>query len=181
MSGPLPLHEVPRRSPTNVVEAIPFYAEHKLRVTPVRADEKKGRINGWSQPGHNAAPGDFRVDDNIGVLNGTEVEDGYCFYDVDIDTDHTAARRVVEQLLPPTGWWYGRASHQRSHANYLVKGLLRTRRYPGVEKHSGLELRGMTQKGTHTFSVAPGSTWVSQDQTKREPNRCVPGSIGGSR
>lgn len=162
---PAALHEVPRvvPSPTTLAEAVAFYAEFGLPVTPVRPGDKKGYKKGWSLPGHSATLADFRAADNVGVLNGTahEPEPDWFFHDVDIDANSDAARRIVERLLPPTGWRYGRASKPRSHANYLVKGQLRTRKYLGRNGKAILELRGITQKKTHVLSVAPGSTHES--------------------
>ena len=145
--------------PTTLAEAIDFYPRLGLAVTPVAHGDKEGRLKGWSKPNHSAAPNDFRVNDNIGVLNGTQAEEGWFFHDVDIDANSDGARRIVERLCPPTGWRYGRASKPRSHANYLVRGQCLTRRYSGagVERKAILELRGVTKKGTHTLSVAPGS------------------------
>jgi hypothetical protein len=165
-------------SPTNLTEALGFYADHGLPVTPVKPGDKKGYKKGWSIPGHGAALADFRKDDNVGVLNGTQpkdIEGGWCFNDVDIDANSDPARLIVERLLPPTGWRYGRPSKPQSHANYLVKGQLRTRKYFGIDGKVILELRGITQKKTHTLSVAPGSTHKSG-----EPIRfCEPrGNIG---
>ncbi len=90
---------------------------------------------------------------------------------MDIDTNSDVARQIVERLLPPTGWRYGRTSKPRSHANYLVRGQLRTRKYAGLGPHSGIELRGLTKKNTYTLSVGPGSIWTSEDKTQREPIR----------
>lgn len=172
-----PLHEVPRQpdNPTTLAEALAFYAAHGLPVTPVKAGGKDGYKTGWSkrEPGTGESPSDFRLTDNVGVLNGTEPAADWYFHDVDIDANSDMARQIVERLLPPTGWRYGRTSKPRSHANYLVKGQLRTRKYLGIDKKTILELRGLTQKQTHTLSVAPGSTWVHED--KREPIRfCEP-------
>ena len=138
------------------MEAIQFYTALNFRITPVKPGSTKGYRPGWSQPGHTCGADDFRASDCIGVLNGLEIEPDWFNYDVDIDTSHIVARRIIERLLPPTGWRYGRGARPRSHANYLVKGKIRTRRFPGIGPHSGLELRGITQKHTHTLSVAPG-------------------------
>lgn len=171
----LALQEVPRPSPTNLISAVKFYEEHGLPVTPVRPGAKSGYKIGWSQPGHSAMLADFRADDNVGVLNGTQPEADWFFHDVDIDENTDTARRIVERLLPPTGWRYGRPSKPRSHANYLVKGQVRSRRYVGVDGKVILELRGVTQKKTHTLSVGPGSTHPSG-----EPIRfCEPRSAIG--
>jgi hypothetical protein len=157
----------PLRGPTNLVEALEFYAAAKLPVTPVKPGDKSGRIKGWSNS-KGAAPSDFRVGENVGVLNGTEPLPEWFFYDVDIDANSNGARSIVEDLLPPTDWRYGRLSKPRSHANYLAKGKLRTRKYTGVDDGSTIELRGFTQKNTHTLSVGPGST-----HTSGEPIRFV--------
>lgn len=166
---------VSRPSPTTLREALDFYLEARLPVTPVKPGAKGGYLIGWSRPGHSAAPSDFRLNDNIGPLNGTEPEPGLFFHDIDIDADSDAARSIVAQLLPPTGWQYGRTSKPRSHFNYLVSAQLRTRKFVGVDGKTILELRGITQKKTHTLSVAPGSTHKSG-----EPIRfCEPrGDIG---
>jgi hypothetical protein len=179
MTPEVPLHEVQRpvSPPTNLAQAFDFYTALKLPVTPVRRGAKEGYKDGWSKrgPGTGESLSNFRLDDNIGVLNGTEsIEPEWFFHDIDIDANSDAARQIVEQLLPPTGWRYGRSSKPRSHANYLVKGQLRTRKYRGVHG-TIIELRGLTQKKTHTLSVGPGSTWVSEDKTKHEPVRfCEP-------
>jgi len=112
-------------SPTTAAEAIKFYQDHGLPVTPVRPGDKAGSQKGWSAPDYRATSKDFRLDDNVGVLNGTQPAgspklEGWYFHDVDIDANSDAARLIVERLLPPTGWRYGRASKPRSHANYLV-------------------------------------------------------------
>ena len=178
------IREVPRpmEGPTTLAEAFAFYTALGLPVTPLRRGTKEGYKRGWSKrelgSGENLS--DFRLDDNIGVLNGTEsIEAEWFFHDVDIDANSNAARLIVERLLPPTGWRYGRASKPRSHANYLVKGQLRTRRYHGIDGTTILELRGLTQKKTYSLSVGPGSTWINGD--KHEPIRfCEPlnASIG---
>lgn len=147
--------------PTNQAEALAFYAAYHLPVTPVRPAEKKGRLSGWSTNSRGAQPSDFRPGDNVGVLNGTSPTADWFFHDVDIDANSDQARQVVEALLPPTGWRYGRESKPRSHANYLVKGQCRTRRHTGVDGKVIIELRGVTQKKTHTLSVGPGSTHPS--------------------
>ena len=144
--------------PTTQAEALAFYAARNLAVTPVRPTEKKGRLTGWSAVGHSATLKDFRPGDNIGVLNGTMPGDDWRFYDVDIDANSDRARHIVEKLLPATGWRYGRASKPRSHANYLARGVIRSRKYVGIGNKSIIEMRGITQKKTHTLSVAPGST-----------------------
>lgn len=154
-------------SPTNLQEAIAFCAAHGLSVTPVAQGDKNGYLKGWSQPGHSAKPSDFRVDDNIGVLNGTEpCGDGYFFHDVDIDAPSAVERRIVRHLLPPTEWIYGRPSKDESHLGFLVKGQLRTRRYAGTDGKVIDELRGITQKKTHTLSVGPGSTHSSGERIR---------------
>lgn len=155
-------------APTNQAEALKFYATLRLPVTPVRATEKKGRLTGWSQNSSGATPEEFRPGDNVGVLNGTCPGKDWYFHDVDIDANTDQARQIIEALLPPTGWRYGRPSKPRSHANYLVKAPLRTRRYVGVDGKVIIELRGITQKKTHTLSVGPGST-----HTSGEPIRFV--------
>lgn len=169
------LHFIAPASPTSLDEAVAFYAALGLPVTPVKRGDKEGRKKGWSQPGHNTAPDDFRPDDNIGVLNGTQPGEGWYFHDVDIDKNSDAARLIVKRLLPDTGWRYGHLSKPDSHANYLVRAQLRTRRYVGADKKVIVELRGITKTKTHTLSVAPGSTHVSG-----EPIRfCSPrGAIG---
>jgi hypothetical protein len=179
MAAPHLAHSDP---PTCQSEALEFYAAYNLPVTPVRAGDKAGRLSGWSQIGHNATAAEFRPGNNVGILNGTSPTPGYRFYDVDIDANSDAARRVVILLLPPTGWRYGRASKPKSHASYLVKGEpLRTRRYHGTDGKTLIELRGITQKGTYTLSCGPGSVWVDRnDKTKQEPIRFVEplGEIG---
>jgi hypothetical protein len=165
-------------SPTTLAEALDFYERHGVPVTPVRPGEKKGYRKGWSMSGHGSASADFRLNDNVGVLNATKVttrEPYYYFHDVDIDANSNAARSIVEQLLPPTGWRYGRASKPRSHCNYLVTAPLRTRKYVGIDGNVILELRGITQKKTHTLSVAPGSTHESGEGVRFEEPR---GDIG---
>ncbi len=158
---PTTLHEVfrPLASPTNLEEAIRFYADHHLPVTPVKG--KDGYLKGWSQPGHSATPTQFKIGDNIGVLNGTQPEPGWYFYDVDIDANSDAARRIVELMTPPTGWRYGHKSKPRSHANYLVKGVLRSAKYFNIDGKVSIELRSFTAKNTQTLSVGPGSTHES--------------------
>ncbi|HXG90323.1 MAG TPA: virulence-associated E family protein [Vicinamibacterales bacterium] len=166
-------------SPTNSAEAIEFYRGYGLRSTPVRPGEKAGYKSGWSKPGHSCTAKDFKLDDNIGIINGTQPNGpeyaSYYFHDVDIDANSDAARLIVERLLPETGWRYGHASKPRSHANYLVRGQLRSRRYAGADGKVTLELRGITKKGTHTLSVAPGSTHSSGESIRF----CEPrGNIG---
>ena len=151
-------------SPTNQAEALAFYAALKLPVTPVRPSEKKGRLTGWSANSAGSMPREFRPGDNIGVLNGTSPGNGWYFHDIDIDTNTDQARQIVEALLPPTGWRYGRLGKPRSHANYLVKGVCRSHQYKGVDSKVIIELRGITQKKTHTLSVGPGSTHISGEQ-----------------
>ncbi len=161
---PTTLHEVfrPLASPTNLEEAIRFYAAHNMPVTPTKRGAKSGYITGWSQLGHSATPAQFKIGDNIAVLNGTQLEPEWFFYDVDIDANSNAARRIVELLLKqPTGWRYGRKSKPRSHAGYLAKGTLRSCKYVNIDGSVILELRGFTSKNTHTASVAPGSTHPS--------------------
>lgn len=150
------------KAPLTQADALAFYAALKIPVTPVRANEKRGRLTGWSIQRDGAPISDFRPGDNIGVLNGTLVDD-YYFHDVDIDANTEAARYIVEALLPPTGWRYGRPSKPRSHANYLVKTPCRSRRYVGVDGRVILELRGLTQKKTLTLSVGPGSIHESSE------------------
>lgn len=147
--------------PTNQAEALAFYAALHIPVTPVRPSEKKGRLTGWSLNSRGATAAEFRPGDNVGVLNATCPGNGWHFHDIDIDTNTNQARQIIEALLPPTGWRYGRISKPRSHANYLVKGVCRTHRYVGVDGKVIIELRGITQKKTHTLSVGPGSTHTS--------------------
>lgn len=158
-------------SPTNLEEAVAFYIGLGLAVTPVRPNTKRG-MDGWSKPGRRWTRADFRLGDNVGVLNGVEPRPGWFFYDIDIDANTDAARTVVERFLPKTGWWYGRPSKPRSHANFLVAAKLRVQQYHGLDGAMALELRGWTKKDTYTLSVAPGSTWVAKDEpTRREPIR----------
>lgn len=89
--------------PVNLAEAITSYTGHGLAITPVRRNAKAGYLKGWSRPGHAATPADFRLDDNIRVLNGTAYKDGYFLHDIDIDANTDAARLIVERLLPRTG------------------------------------------------------------------------------
>lgn len=120
---------------------------------------------------------DYRPADNVGVLNGSEPLHGWFFHDVDIDANSDGARLIVERLLPPTGWRYGRKSKPRSHANYLVNGsAIRSRRYTDADGHVILELCGRSAKNTYTLSVAPGSIWTDKtDRTKQKPIRfCEP-------
>ena len=162
-------------SPTNVAEAVAFFAAHSLARTPVRHGDRKGRLRGWSQPGHDANPSLFRPVDNVGVLNGTQPTAGWFFHDVDLDANSDAARIIAYRLLPSTGWRYGRTTKPASHYNYLVATPLLTRKYVGIDGRCIIELRGVTKKKTHTMSVAPGSTHNSG-----EPIRfCEPrGEIG---
>lgn len=147
--------------PTNQSEALAFYKHFNIPVTPVKPSEKNGRLKGWSANKQGASLQDFRPGDNIGVLNGTLHGESWFLHDIDIDANTDAARRIVETLLPPTGWRYGRIGKPRSHANYLVKGALRTKKYVGVDGKVIIELRGITQKKTLTLSVGPGSTHTS--------------------
>src|SRR5947207_652965 len=101
-------------SPTNLAEAIAFYAAHHLPATAVKKGDKAGRISGWSQPGHNAKPSDYRLDDNIAPLNGTQPVEGSYFIDIDIDAKSPREKRIIQRLLPPTGWRYGRAGNPES-------------------------------------------------------------------
>src|SRR4051812_22341718 len=59
-------------SPTTLKEALDFYAKQGLAVTPVAQGTKQGRKKGWAKPGHRAGAADFKLTDNIAVLNGTE-------------------------------------------------------------------------------------------------------------
>lgn len=154
-------------NPTDLASALTFYKAYGLPVTPVRPGQKAGRLDGWSKPGHSATPADFRAGDNIGVLNGTEPTAGLYLHDGDLDVKTPAARLIFERLLPPTGWRYGRAGNPRSHASYLVKGQLRTRKYAGLHGNI-IELRGITSKHTHSLSVGPGSTHVSGERIRFE-------------
>jgi len=170
------LYEVPSvSSPTSLIEALYFYSALGFPVTPVRPGEKAGYLKGWSQQGQGAKPSEFRADDNVSLLNGSQQSPGRYHIDVDIDANSNGARLIVERLLPSTGWRYGRPSKPRSHASYLVSGQLRTRRYVGIDGKVIIELRGITLKKTFTLSVAPGSTHESG-----EPIRfCEPrGEIG---
>src|SRR4051812_12753701 len=101
--------------PTDLSSAIAFYTAFNIPITPVRPGDKAGRLEGWSKPGHNAAPTDFKIGNNIGVLNGTEPIDGWFFHDVDLDVKTEAGRTLLQRLLPPTGWRYGRRTNPRSH------------------------------------------------------------------
>ena len=152
--------------PTNQAEALAFYTARNLFCTPVRQAEKKGRLSGWSQNTRRVTPQEFRPGDNVGVLNGTMPGDGWFFHDVDIDVVDAVYRKIVERLIPSTGWWYGRDSKPRSHANYLTRAALRTRKYVGVDGKVIVELRGITQKKTHTLSVGPGSTHASGEMIR---------------
>ena len=162
-------------SPTTVRQAAVFFAAHGLARTPVRRGDTKGRLTGWSQPGHNADASAFGPDDNVGLLNGTQPAAGWFFHDVHLQVDSDEARRIARRLLPDTGWRYGRSGQPASHHNYLVPKPLRTRQYVGMDDAVVIELRGLTRKKTHTLSVAPGSTHDSG-----EPIRfCEPrGEIG---
>ena len=167
---------VPRPSPTAPAEAIVFYEAHRLPVTPVKQGDKAGRLPRWSQPGHGAKASDFRLGESVGVLNGTQPIEGWFFHDVDIDAKLDAARLVVKRLLPQTGWRYGRPGNPESHYNFLVTAALRTRRYFGIDGKS-IELRGITQKKTHTLSVAPGSTHTSGEPIRFCEPRGGPGRV----
>lgn len=147
--------------PTNQTDGIAFYKAFNLPITPVKPTEKKGKMKGWSTPGHVVGPNDFKPGDNIGVLNGTEPTPNWYFHDADIDANSDQARKICELILPKTGWWYGRAGKPRSHASYLVAKPLRARKYVGMDGKSILELRGITQKKTYTLSVGPGSIHTS--------------------
>jgi hypothetical protein len=159
--------------PTTIPEAHEFYTAYALPVTPVTASGKEGFEEGWSKPGYNATLEKFigprNGMRNIGVLNGTRVhraepKGDFFFHDVDLDAKTPEALRIMEKLLPPTGWVYGRAGNPRSHRNYLVKGTaLHTKRHGGLHGNI-IELRGLSKMGTHTLSVAPGSTHKSSEK-----------------
>src|SRR5262249_12670589 len=146
------IHAVQRpspSSPTNLAEAFAFYTDYNFRLTPVHQGAKDGYKKDWSKPDTNAATlTDFRADDNVGVLNGTQPMEGWFNHDIDIDANSDAARDIVKRLLPPTGWRYGRPSKPCSHANYVVARQLHTRRFSGVDGKVILELRGITKKKT---------------------------------
>ncbi len=76
---------------------------------------------------------------NVGVLNGSASGNL-----VDADLDCAEARLAAPELLPPTGWAFGRASAPRSHWVYRTDRQLEAAQVPFTDPDGAmlLELRG---------------------------------------
>jgi hypothetical protein len=86
---------------------------------------------------------------NIGILNG-----GPSNNHVDVDLDAAEARQIARDLLPATGWVFGRASSRRSHRIYKVDRCLDTaaKTFEDIDGSMIVELRG-----TGSMTVFPPS------------------------
>jgi hypothetical protein len=83
----------------------------------------------------------FPIDEerNVGVLNGEPSGNA-----IDVDLDCIQARLVAPQLLPATGWVFGRMSAPRSHWIYKTDRPFNTAQeeFTDLDGTMLLELRG---------------------------------------
>lgn len=150
-------------SPHDVVRA---YAAQGIRLVfwPSNGDAKGPREPGW--PSKTYAPEDYRESYRVGILTGTEIAPGHFLTDVDIDW--ADGSYIAQQLLPPTGFVFGRASKRVSHCFYTTPEPLPSARFEDIDKTCLIELRGTKANGDIGFqTMAPPSVW-SKDG-KREP------------
>jgi len=109
----------------STAEAAAFLISCGMHPVPVPFKAKKAVLEGWPDlrmteaeiPEHfNGKP------QNIGVILGI---DGLC----DIDLDCVEAIRAAEELLPPTGFVFGRDSRPRSHRLYWLDNGVRSQQF----------------------------------------------------
>jgi hypothetical protein len=89
---------------------------------------------------------------NVGILNGTPSGNI-----LDVDLDCPEARRIAPQMLPATGWVFGRKSSPRSHWIYRADRPLAK----AQEEHADLDGTMLLElRGNGGLTVYPPSTHV---------------------
>jgi predicted P-loop ATPase len=150
-------------TPRQLVEQ---YLKHGYRLVfwPANGDQKGPKEAGWTSKVYTLD--DYKDGYRVGAVTGAEIEPGKFLVDVDIDW--TPGSLVAQNLLPPTGFVYGRSSKRVSHCFYTLPETVPTVRYEDIDKTVLLELRGTTSSGSLGMqSMVPPSVW-SKDK-KNEP------------
>ncbi len=129
--------------PHDVRAAVPVYLACHLAPIDMPPRSKDPGYPGWQHKRISAEdidacfpPGQPR---NIAVLNG-----GPSGNTVDVDLDVAEARRIAKQMLPTTGWIFGRPSSPRSHYVYRTQSELASAKvaFEDVDGTMLVELRG---------------------------------------
>lgn len=145
-----------------------------LAVIPVPHKSKAATIKGWPDLRLTLAdiPRAFgRGRANVGALLGEP--SGWI---VDVDLDDARAVELADAHLPPTGMEWGRAGNPRSHRLYRVTRPVDSRKWPGRDGRTIVELRS-----TRSMTLAPGSTHTSGETVRwdamGEPARIEPDAL----
>jgi hypothetical protein len=150
------------------LEAAQKYIRAGLLVVPIPPRQKKPVLESWQtlRLGEADLPKHFNGHpSNIGIILGDE----YGTADVDLDAPETVA--AAEELLPRTGFVFGRPSKPRSHRFYRCDPPVRTRQYKDpVDGACLVELRCRSAKGeTGLQTVVPPSTHPTGEPVQFEP------------
>jgi P4 family phage/plasmid primase-like protien len=129
------------------------YIASGLDVVPLEPRGKGPRIRSWQTTSF--GPVDFAADNNVGIRLG---RDGLA--DVDLDCEEAIA--VAQELLPETGFVFGRRSARASHYFFRLDPPAASIKLmdPLLGKGAGtiVELRSLTGDGSVGYqTVAPGS------------------------
>lgn len=81
---------------------------------------------------------------NWGVLLGSEIAPGRFL--VDVDFDWALGLPLAKQILPDTGFGFGRAGNEISHAFFTTPEPIKSRRYEDIDRSVIVELRGRTER-----------------------------------
>lgn len=90
-------------------------------------------------------PEEYVEGQNVGVMTGHEISEGRFLADVDFDWPEGLR---LKELLPPTGFGYGRQSRTVSHAFYTTPKPVVSRKFTDLEGKAIVEIRGVKNDGT---------------------------------
>ncbi len=79
------------------------------------------------------------------MLLGSEIAPGQFL--VDVDFDWASGLLLAKQILPKTGFGFGRASNEISHAFFTTPEPIKRRRFEDIDGSMIVEVRARTEKG----------------------------------
>jgi putative DNA primase/helicase len=152
-------------SPAREIVAALEAAGHQLVMWSATGDQKGPNEKGWPEKTWTVA--DYKDGYRVGSKTGVEISPGRFLHDTDIDWGLGGA--IAQQLLPATGFAFGRKNKPLSHNFYTTSEPLVSIKYVDpVDKSTLIELRGTKDDGGIGLqTMVPPSVWSKNGQ--REP------------